>query len=216
MDKLKLYHYDHCPYCIRVRIILGLKKIPFESIILQNSDENSHFKLVNKKVVPILEYEKDKFMIESLDIVKFLDEFDNKSILEKPQNEFIQNWINENSSVIYRLAIPRFVKLNLEEFKDQKDIDYFTKKKENFLGNFEELLENTSKFIEEIEKELETLNKEKDFLSKENFSYDDIFLFPTLRNLTCVKGLTFPENVLNYLNKMSELTNIDLYFDRIV
>ncbi|VTP68106.1 Glutaredoxin-2 [Leclercia adecarboxylata] len=27
---MKLYVYEHCPFCIRARMIFGLKKVPFE------------------------------------------------------------------------------------------------------------------------------------------------------------------------------------------
>ena len=214
MTPLKLYHYDHCPYCIRVRMILGLKKIPYESIILQNADEESHHKLVGKKIVPILEYETWKYMTESLDIVKYIDETFHNPILEKTQNTEIQTRIHEAWYTIYQLAMPRFIQLKLQEFATDTDIIYFQNKKETFIWNFETRLQETPQLIKKMEKYLEELETQENFLTKNTYTYEDICLFPILRSLTCVKNLKFPPKVKNYLEKISRKSNVSLYSDR--
>ncbi len=35
---MKLYIYDHCPYCLKARMIFGLKNIPVELHVLLNDD----------------------------------------------------------------------------------------------------------------------------------------------------------------------------------
>ena len=37
--ELKLYHYVHCPFCVRVRMILGFLQLPYQSIVLPYDDE---------------------------------------------------------------------------------------------------------------------------------------------------------------------------------
>ena len=37
--KIKLYHYVHCPFCVRVRLALGFLNIPFESHVIAYDDE---------------------------------------------------------------------------------------------------------------------------------------------------------------------------------
>ena len=71
---MKLYVYDHCPYCVRARMIFGLKNLAFEKIVLLNDDESTPVGLIGKKVVPILIKENGEVMPESLDIVKDVDE----------------------------------------------------------------------------------------------------------------------------------------------
>ena len=51
---MKLYVYDHCPFCVRARMIFGLKNLPVELVVLANDDEATPIGLVGKKVVPIL------------------------------------------------------------------------------------------------------------------------------------------------------------------
>jgi len=70
----KLYLYFHCPYCVRPQLVLGLKHIAHELVFLDHHDEKAHIDKIGAKQVPILEYEEGKFMKESLDIVKYLDE----------------------------------------------------------------------------------------------------------------------------------------------
>ena len=71
---MKLYVYDHCPFCVRARMILGLKNLPVELVVLANDDEATPIGLVGKKVVPILVKEDGTAMPESLDIVNYVDE----------------------------------------------------------------------------------------------------------------------------------------------
>lgn len=51
---MKLYVYDHCPYCLRARMVFGLKDLPVELVMIANDDEATPIGLVGKKVVPIL------------------------------------------------------------------------------------------------------------------------------------------------------------------
>ena len=36
---MKLYVYDHCPFCVRACMIFGLKNLPVELVVLANDDE---------------------------------------------------------------------------------------------------------------------------------------------------------------------------------
>lgn len=54
MDKLPtLYVYDHCPFCVRVRVALGLKNVKHIVSFLANDDIPTPTALVGKKIAPI-------------------------------------------------------------------------------------------------------------------------------------------------------------------
>ena len=36
---MKLYIYDHCPFCVKARMIFGLKNKPVELVVMLNDDE---------------------------------------------------------------------------------------------------------------------------------------------------------------------------------
>ena len=48
-----VYVYDHCPFCVRVRLALGIKNIKHTVVFLQNDDIKTPTKLIGKKIAPI-------------------------------------------------------------------------------------------------------------------------------------------------------------------
>ena len=36
---MRLYIYEHCPYCVKARMIFGLKSVPIELEYLLNNEE---------------------------------------------------------------------------------------------------------------------------------------------------------------------------------
>ena len=215
---MKLYVYDHCPYCVRARIIFGLKNLPVENITLLNDDESTPVGLVGKKVVPILIKENGEAMPESLDIVNYVDETYGEKLLSEEVRPEISDWMKKVSGYYNHLLLPRFVRLGLDEYKTQSAVDYFVKKKTEGIGDFDENFANTAQYIAQLSPDLVALDKLIISPNAANgkLSLEDIMLFPMLRNLTCVKGLVLPPNVAKYTERMAELSNIDLYTDRAV
>ena len=70
-------------FCVRARMIFGLKNLPVELVVLANDDEATPIGLVGKKVVPILVKEDGTAMPESLDIVHYVDEHFGEKILSE-------------------------------------------------------------------------------------------------------------------------------------
>ena len=77
---MKLYLYDHCPFCVRARMIFGLRNVPVEEIVLLNDDEATPIGLIGAKQVPILQKPDGSHMGESLDIVRYVDKLAGKPI----------------------------------------------------------------------------------------------------------------------------------------
>lgn len=48
-----LFVYDHCPFCVRVRVALGLKNVKHNVNFMANDDIPTPTKLVGKKIAPI-------------------------------------------------------------------------------------------------------------------------------------------------------------------
>lgn len=54
MDDLPtLYVYDHCPFCVRVRLAFGIKNIKHQLYFMANDDIPTPTSLVGKKIAPI-------------------------------------------------------------------------------------------------------------------------------------------------------------------
>ncbi|MDK4684523.1 GrxB family glutaredoxin [Kingella negevensis] len=217
---MKLYIYDHCPFCIRARMILGLRDVPLENIVLLNDDEDTPIGLIGAKQVPILQKPDGSHMGESLDIVRYIDEFSGcETRLNETIRPEIQAWFDRFMAYGNHLIQPRDIQIGLPEFATPEAIAYFQKKKESMLGSFEQNLTETSKYLAQAEQELaqlDTLVKSSGCLNGENLSMEDIIIFPLLRNLSIVKGIQYPQNVLAYVQTMAEKAKIDTYFDRAI
>lgn len=70
---MKLYVYEHCPYCVLVRLAFAVKGIPYTIEYLFDDDIKAHTDKVGAKQVPILQKDDGTYMKESMDIVKYVD-----------------------------------------------------------------------------------------------------------------------------------------------
>lgn len=215
---MKLYVYDHCPYCVKARMIFGYKNINFKLITLLNDDEETPKKMIGQKMLPILTREDGTHLPESLDIISEIDtKFDPKFVSEETMDKDLETWLSEARTFLYPLAMPRWIKAGLDEFKTNEAIAYFTEKKEAYIGPFKEHTQKTNEYLEMAHAHLEKLEillkNSGDFYLGDRASVNDINLFATLRSLSVVKGITYPKAVLAYMKKQEELTKVPLHID---
>jgi len=209
---VKLYIYDHCPYCVKARMIFGLKNLPVELNVLLNDDEATPTRMIGQKMAPILQKDDSRYLPESMDIVHYVDQLDGKPLLTGAQKPAIEEWLRKVNSYANRLLIPRFAKSSFDEFATPEARAYFVAKKEAALGNFEEHLAHSPGLIKNISDDLRALDKlivQPNAVNGE-LSDDDIHLFPLLRNLTLVAGITWPTRVADYRDNMAKQTQINL------
>lgn len=209
---MKLYIYDHCPFCVRSRMIFGMKDIECEIITLPNDDEQTPTRLIGKKMLPVLVTESHDAIGESLDIVKYIDESYGTSVLTVSDDLAIEVWMEEATNLIFPLSIPRWANSDFEEFRQDKAREYFIKKKEAVFGPFIHLWEQTETMVTEINAKLEILDSLVTRQGRDtgHFSLTDIRLFPLLRSLTIVKGIHRPPRVHEWLKEMAVISRINL------
>ena len=216
---MKLYIYDHCPFCVRARMIFGLRNVPVEEIILLNDDEATPIGLIGAKQVPILQKPDGSHMGESLDIVRYVDEFAGQARLDETIRPAVQAWFDQASQPCNHLVMPRDVRLEppLPEFATAEAIAYFVQKKEQNIGSFEQNLAETHTYLERIHlalPELAALLGGQPYLNGSAPGMEDIIIFPVLRNLTLVKGIVFPAKLQAYIERLSAESKVPLYSDR--
>ncbi len=213
---MKLYIYDHCPYCVKARMIFGYKNIPFKLITLLNDDEKTPINMIGQKMVPILS-RSGIHTPESLDIIKKIDsEHGSIFISNTPLDLKLEAWLSESSEYLYSLVMPRWVKSNLEEFKTPQARAYFIKKKEDYIGSFKKHLKKSSDYILKANKHLKKLDNlltGTSFYSGKTASINDIHLFANLRSLSIVNGVDFPKKVMSYMKNQEKLTRVPLHLD---
>ncbi len=216
---MKLYIYDHCPFCVRARMIFGLRNVPVEEIILLNDDEATPIGLIGAKQVPILQKPDGSHMGESLDIVRYVDEFAGQARLDETIRPAVQAWFDQASQPCNHLVMPRDVRLEppLPEFATAEAVAYFVQKKEQNIGSFEQNLAETHTYLERIHlalPELAALLGGQPYLNGSAPGMEDIIIFPVLRNLTLVKGIAFPAKLQAYIERLSAESKVPLYSAR--
>lgn len=217
---MKLYVYDHCPFCTRARMAAALRGVATELVYLPNDDEDTPIRLIGAKQLPILQKEDGSHMGESLDIVRYFYRQDSSALDEAVRPE-IQAWVDAFGDWGYHLIMPRDVQLGLPEFAAESSVAYFKGKKEAWLeASFEQLLQETPRYLAQAQEALHALNgliaPNADYVNGTHLSMEDILVFPLLRNLSMVKGATYPDNVAHYVRAMSQAAKIPLFFDRAV
>ena len=235
----KIYVYDHCPFCVRVRLALGLKNIKHEVVFMANDDVATPTALLGKKIAPIYE-QPDEGMVmgESLDIIAKFDEDEafGPTGFFKPASgrDDIKAWMKEVKDLLRLLHRPRYMMAALPEFQQADSRDYFVKghpvppfdkpewkpddamTMEERWGHFDKALARTPELLPELNAalaKLEDLICCEDCCTEGGLSYDDIDLWARLRSVTLVKGAEFGPKTKAYLENLSAAGDIPLYFN---
>ncbi|AEF46012.1 glutaredoxin, GrxB family [Serratia sp. AS12] len=212
---MKLFIYDHCPFCVKARMIFGLKNLPVRLVTLLSDDEATPISMIGKKMAPILQKDDGSYLPESMDIVRYVDNLDGRPLLTGKTNPAIADWLQRVGGYSAKLLLPRIANADFEEFATDSARQYFAHKKQASIGDFSEHLANSADLIAELEADLQALSSliiTPDAVNG-TLSEDDIQLFPLLRSLSIVAGVTLPENVEAYRNRMAQLSDIPLLLD---
>ncbi|WP_034946347.1 glutaredoxin 2 [Erwinia oleae] len=209
---MKLFIYDHCPFCVKARMIFGMKNVPIELVVMLNDDEETPKKLIGQKIAPILMREDGSCMAESLDIVKYIDNKDGEPLLTGKTNPAISDWLRHINGYVNKLLLPRIATASFAEFATPEARTYFKEKKEANAGSFDELRQHADGFIKNVNDDLRKLDK---LIVKPNAvngepSLDDINLFPVLRSLSLISGIDYPTRVAEYRDNLAKQTQVNL------
>lgn len=113
-----VYVYDHCPFCVRVRLALGVKNIKHNVHFLANDDIPTPTNLIGKKIAPIFAIPEDDFIMgESLDIIEKVDSDERfgatGQILPATGRKDIKAWQKSIQTLLRTLQRPRYVATGL-------------------------------------------------------------------------------------------------------
>ena len=210
---MKLYVYDHCPFCAKARMIFGLKKLPLELSFMWEDDVDTPTKLVGKKTAPILEKEDGGHMAESMDIVHDIDQRHEEPIVTPvAENSPIKTWHDAAWRPILHLSIPRLARGDFPEFATPEARTTFkTRQTQNF-GDLNELIGRSPELLADIDRQLTQLDAL--LAGRAHVDADDFVLYPSLRMLSIVKGVNYPKNVKRYMERMEHSTGVSLHFDQ--
>ena len=209
---MKLYHYVHCPFCVRVRMALGYLNLDYESIVLPYNDEATPLKLTGVKMLPIMEFSSNSVQNESLDIISKLDE---KNLLSPKNISFsmddMERLLSKIGSNVHSLAMPYWIWT--PEF-NQESREYFQSKKEKKRGPFKSLIPRQKEFILNLNQICAKLgsNLRPYFKSKELTLYD-IMIASHLWGMYVVPEFQFDQRIHDYLQLIKETCSFDYHGD---
>ena len=205
-----LFHYVHCPFCIRVRMALGFLGINYESVVLPYDDETTPLSLTGVKMLPIFKFDDSSPMNESLDIIKKLD-INNKLNNELSTDQEIDELLNRLGSNVHSLCMPYWI--YTPEFNDSSR-SYFQKKKELKRGPFYKLIQNKERFLKDLQKDLDKLEtKLKPYFENESFTIKDIMVASHIWGMYIFPEFQFSEKINNYLQSIKKLCHFEYHED---
>lgn len=209
---MKLYHYVHCPFCVRVRLALGFLQISFESIVVPYDDEETPVKLTGKKMLPIMAFDDGTIMNESLDIIKKLDQNNllKNQLMDLYQEEF-NALLDRIGKPVHNLCMPYWIWT--PEF-NQNSRNYFQKKKEVKRGPFAKLIHQKEEFIAELDLILANLENDlKPFYKNDEMTILDIALAAHLWGMYIFPEFQFSPKIHNYLQKVKRQCAFEYHGD---
>lgn len=224
-----VYVYDHCPFCVRVRHVLGMKNVKHNLIWLLNDDVSTPTTLVGRKMVPIFSRNDgtSSAIPESLDICHLIDSDPLygpiNTILPSsspPRSSDLDTALDAFAMPLRRLTRVRFARAaGLPEFAfaDARAAYERNHAIKQAPCTYEENWERSDEWIREVQKGLEKMEKDgvihsKECVTKGGFSYDDVVVFAKLRALTIVKGLIIPPRIKQYIEWQAAAADIPLYY----
>jgi glutaredoxin 2 len=199
---MRLYLFEHCSICFRVRMAAALKHLHLQETVVLEDDSETMIGLVGKRRVPILVKDDGAPMLESMDMVGYIDSF-GAPVLVGPQRSKLAEWASATADKTAPLTWPRYPLLGLPEFGSIAAHDHYIVRKRK-LGDFIELRAKTRELIDALMPDLEQLDRliESPTAINGKLSLDDIRVLPLLRSAAVVKGLRFPQKVREYFETM--------------
>jgi glutaredoxin 2 len=200
---MRLYLFEHCSICFRVRMTAALKRMHLQETVVLEDDSDTMIGLAGKRVIPILVKDDGQPMLESMDMVAYIDGL-GEPILTGPQRSEVATWADNFVAKTVPLTMPRYPLLGLPEFGTIAALDHYIVRKRKRLGDFVELRAKTREQIDALIPELEVLDRliESPTAVNGKLSLDDIRVLPLLRSAAVVKGLRFPQKVREYFEAM--------------
>lgn len=214
---MKFYHYPHCPFCQRVRLVLKAKGIEYENITPSYADEKTPTDLIGKKMLPVIDFGDGKVMGESLDLIKELEK-------RFPEPELTHQWIEPDldwaSNIITRA--PKFwdvvLPFCLDDFEGAPEFDevgakYFKEGKEAKRGRtFEDMKKDAVALYNQnlVIIIAEIVDRVEGGWVGQKFSLADCVLAADMSALRSVRGITIPPQIISYIEKVEDQCGEDL------
>jgi len=214
---MKLYSFESCPFCVRVRVVLGLKGIPVETVFLSAGAIPDDLEgRIKQLVVPLLDRgdADGELMGESTNIIRWLDQQYGAPLLAEYQiSDSVQQWLKIATPILDSLFYPRMLAAELPELASPQARHFFLATRPAKLGcSLVQAVVDTDHHLEILSPRLavlETLLAPEALLTGARpVSFEDIAVFAALRNLQMVDRAVLSPEMLRYMAFIRELAAI--------
>ena len=192
----------------------GLTHTPYIQNIIMEGDAQTPIKMAGKKSLPILQKLDGTYMNESGDIVKHIYAQSGLEYPKPTQHKKLAAWSEKAWRPVLNLTIPRDATADFAEISTPHAREAHTQRHVRVFGDFNLLLKNTAEYLRELQPLLEELDQllleRESSLPKGSIEDVDYELYPLLRNLSIVKEVTFPKNVLQYMKNLENRSGVKL------
>eukprot|EP00937_MAST-01D_sp_MAST-1D-sp2_P007993 g7993.t1 len=242
LPRLVLHLYDHCPFCIRVELVLGWKGIPYERVVYGYGDTlGSKAKglyyggttLTGDKQLPVLAVHDGagagaapRLIPESGDIIAFLEDATGPgNVLLPPASgrADLKRFFESKGAfkqVQRRLTRGRVLEMtDLTDWAREEDRAYAKAKYEGQGFDYaaaEATAAEDARAAAELLRELDGMLRGADSLNGGpcGLTWDDLAYLPELRTLSCAQGVAWPARLRAYVEGSFARAGVGTYFDR--
>ncbi len=210
---MKLYVYDHCPYCNRARFLAGLKNIALDIVHLSYADNETTVALVGKRAVPILQRDDGSLMLESMDIAQYLDAHFGTPWLSDSGTPAVEDWLSRLNLSLQTLTYPLWLVSGSSEFQSAAAKQEWVLRKGPLIGGFEhtaDVIAGHKRTVNGLLQEVEPLLAGR-LEADVPVNADELKLFTVMRNLCLVDGLQWPAGLRQWLQRRSDQSGMALY-----
>ncbi|PME37431.1 glutaredoxin [Vibrio sp. 10N.286.55.E10] len=208
---MKLYIYDHCPFCARVAYIAQSLGLDIELVSVDYDDAQTLIDLIGKKMVPVLQKDDGSIMAESLDIIAYFMDLKSSDEQRVP-SEQAAHFQSRAFPLTQQIGRPRWWNLDLAEYRSAGSKEAWRASKETEDFNFEELLEKTPQFVQLINPLLKDAELLLDIEHGESSLplIDQAVYFSMLRGFCVEPSISWPPALERWLEKKSETLKLSL------
>ena len=207
---MKLFIYEHCPYCIRVRVALAIKNIACEIEYLHDDNTDGHFEKIGRKSVPILQKDDGTYMGESLDIIDYLDTLKGeKMFADKTVRSDILAIITSMKTEFSSLVFTATSQLNFPEISTPSAKAHYINRYLTHLRY--DTVDGVINDIDTLKATVQFgLQKISDLLESDNamvgdeIGMNEIILFSRLYTITALDNIVLPARLSHYLNSVMQ------------
>ncbi|MBE8578577.1 glutaredoxin 2 [Vibrio sp. OPT18] len=208
---MKLYIYDHCPFCARVSYIAQSLGLNIELVSVDYDDAQTLIDLIGKKMVPVLQKDDGSIMAESLDIIAYFMELKSSDEQRVP-SEQVTAFQTRVFPLTQQIGRPRWWNLDLAEYRSAGAKEAWRASKETEGFNFEELLEKTPQYVQLINPLLKDAELLLDLENGESSLplIDQAVYFSMLRGFCVEATIEWPNDLNRWMETKSQELGISL------